>query len=573
MKLEPEQIQKILKKPKNANLIKLAVERHEELKHFYTDFKPELVFKKVSQLLTPEKMDSFRTVYKNHAKALINKVVTHYQKVYEAHGRVFDFDFKNGIKDLTKFTEVRKSLYRGKSDNDYWQENGHKLCFVEPSSLHLKGLDKSGNPIVMKVPIEAVYDIEANEGGIEYVIILEKKEDDKYYHVYDQENYYVYESSSDGFRIAESEDGFMAGPHNAGRCPIDFIYDDDETTDNFIVKRNPISDSIPSLYSYVILRTFYENYKYFAAFGREIKPEARCDYKDHSRGLECYGGMLAPMSLDVTLENPEECPSCSKKKNKSVMGEIYEIPINMQSNPDFIKALPNLYHRYDADSNVLKFQAEDIDNLKKEITDDCIGVGFSMGGTRTTAINMDQVRSNFDDQESNLVWFSKNIENTWSADLQTISNILNYKSDINLKLGRKYFLKSTSELYGELKVLQESTSSEALIGYKIEEIAMTENKHNERFLLRKRILDILQPYSSFTSKYVSDNRESLSPESVLMYNRFSEVLSEFEFLNGRVETFGVEIEDKSRRIELIKTEFYKILNQIENGRYQETGES
>ncbi len=493
--------------------------------------------------------------------------MTHYLKIYDAHGRVMNFQFES-LNSHLRFEDKTEGIYNGVGGDEYWKNNGHKLCLLEPNSLHLKGTDAEGNTLVKKIPVESIHDIDADEAGVKWVVIKEEDKIDQgkfYYHVYDGLNFSVWQKSNDsnGFEMVSLDDSSLfsgINQHGAERCPADFIFNENQSTDNFIIKKSILSDSIKDFYSYVILKTFYENYKYFGAFGKEIVPKQRCDYKDKESGARCYNGTLRSNDPSSGFE-PQSCPACSSQKNSQVMGAVYEIPIEMQGNETFISNFDKMFKRIDADAGILQFQAEDIEALKSDIESDCIGKGFGLS-VRKQAINQDQVRSNFDDQESNLIFFSERVETTWSNDLDTVRQIMSMTGSVSITLGRKYFLKSTVELYGELDQIQKSTSNVAVINNKLDEIVLTENKHNQRFLERKKLFSVLQPYSAFPYEYVKEIRETAPPLSIAMYDRFQEVLSEFEFLNGPIETFGIEIEDKRVRIDSIRKEFKNILNKI-----------
>lgn len=590
MILQETKILELLAKPKNGEKLQKALENQQELKHFSFGSTPDLVFNKIEDILTSDKLDTFKKVYKNHPQTLINQIVTHYKKIYEAHGRVFAFDFGKNVEAEVKFDLLREKIYNQVDDTKYWKDFAHELVFTEPNSVFLTGIGYESVPQIKRIKLENIHDVEATEAGIQYLIVKEvvKTETTKYnrFWIYDELNYYVYRespNSKDGFEkeVVFSEDDeitYMEGPHGAKRCPAHFLYDVNETSDDFIVKKSPISDSIKDLYSYTILRTFYENYKYFSAFGKEIEAETRCEYTDHLLKVKCKNGWLESTEIDHPV-TPKECPNC--RKNKNVMGRIVKIPLNQQNNEEFLKSLPNMFTKIDADTTILEFHSEDIEKIKGEILSDCMGSGYGQS-YRQQAVNEDQIKSNFEEQEANLNYFKQKIEAAWAYNLARAGEMFSDSFlGLSINLGNKFFLKSTDQLYAELELLYKGTSNFATIQNKQYEIVLTENKHNEAFLDRHKIISVLQPFSLLPQSYVAENRAMLmqtQPYMLRMYDNFGQVLALFEFTNGRVENFGINIESddpeknaKNLRIDKLISNFKEILNkQILSGYGEKT---
>lgn len=604
MSLSQEEILNLIEQPKNREILDTAKRYELELKHFYardyTDaYNDNVVCERARPLLTGKKFTKFKEVYQNYALPLVNKVQTHYSKIFSSFGGVFEYRF-NGekIDAQVAFEDSLNTIYNGISDKEYWSENGHVLVNTQPNSIFLTTTKKDGLLRIKHIPLDHIHDVEANEAGIEYVIIQNKiKVDDKdlkMFHVFDDTFFHILLEKSSGFQFVEfEEDGTIKEleqinfkEHGAKSCPAVFASAKllNEPGNEFILRKSLISDSIPDLYDYVILKTLYLHYKQFSAFGKEIRAQTRCSYKDEELNVSCDGkGFLNPIFGNKTSKYPlggNICPTCAEKnKNKGVGGEVVEIPIEMQGNEAYIANLPNLFQRINADSSILTFHSDDIKSLEDKILSDSIGSGFGEG-FRRQAVNADQVMFSYDDIESNLNREAKSIEKTWSYSVNRAGEMFSSSFvDSLIKLGRNHLLKTTEQLYEELKIISSTTSNLALIGKKKKEILLTESRNNDRLIRRSSRLDQVVPFMEYSAEYVSTNKDTLfqiSPEGVDLYYSKTQVLAIFEALNGPVEDFGAGIinefgePDEEAAIKKIREELLNIMknNGLTNDREQ-----
>jgi hypothetical protein len=594
--LNEVQIQKLLKKPANSASLEEARKNEHELREFAVKKKQKLVFADVEKILVSAKYEKFQVVHKNWTKALINKVETHYSRIFDAFGRVFDFNFGTNIADHVAFKELRTTtLFEGQGDETYFRNFAHKKAIQEPNSVFLTGFNDNMEIQVKHIKLSRIFDIEASPSKIEYLIIVQqmKLEDGtkfKRFFVYDDIQVSIWDETNDGHvavpigEVIQMPDGSFQQEifalHGNNQVPAVFAYDenmgsdDDGEAENFIIKKSILSDSIPQLYAYSILKTFYLNYKHFGAFGKSFRTETRCNFVDESANVKCSSGKLVPLNAQKAhkpIGGSYDCPACNGgQKNQEAMGEVIEIPINQQGNPDLVANFTKLNFRIDADKGILEFHTQDVEKMKNGILADIIGDGFGES-YKQQAINADQVRMNFDDQESNLNHYKHKIEKVWNMS-ETFAAELFSESfiDLTVSLGTRFFLKTNDQLYSELKLINETSSDQAAVDMKNMEIFLTEYRNNKNLIERQRVLKVLKPFSWLPIDYVTNNRAELQTNqmgSVQMYDNFGQVLAAYEFAFGPIENAFLNANFQSpaakmAQLSKINDKFKEILNEI-----------
>lgn len=566
MILNHETIVKILEIPKNAKSLGEIKESEEWNNLFYSDMNNNLLFKKIERLLDDDKMEKFKLVYKNHAQTWISQIKDHFMNIYTAHGRNIDYDFGENATAKLSFEKLRKTLFNGLSDTKYFQDFGHAVNLTAPSSLLLATQSERGINI-SRVKTSQIHDYESNESGLEYLVIKERviKEHEDYtrYWVYDDINYWVYRDGTNGFELEKSEGIVNFGTHDSTKCPAVQFYGVKKYTDNFLVNKTVWEDGRKDMISYNILKTMYENYKYFGAHGKEIRPKDRCDHKTSSH--RCQNGVMISLDPENT-STPGACPRCSK--NRSVMGEVIHIPIQLQMNKEFMANIGNLYQFINADSNILSFHLEDLNQMEAKFLDSIVGKGY--GQTfKGQAVNEDQIRNNNEAQKAKLDAYKQKNEDSaqYILDRAAEMHSRSFRGS-SYKLGNKYFLQDVTELRNELKEIKTNTSNVSVIRKKQREIILTEYRNDEKFLQEEEIMNIIHPWSMLSEASIMANRDYYMrfPEKWDMFNNIGTVKALFELRHGNIATFNVDQEDAIKRIEGIEEIFYDILKQVTNGK-------
>ena len=586
--LREEDFRKYIKAPKNKKHLENAVKHEMELMQFYSNKHPELVYKKVEQLVNKQKLAKFKDVYKNHSQSIINTVLKHNSKVFDAHGRHYAADFGENVEAETEFSEVRKMLHEGISDNRFWKTHGNKIMHLEPNSVFLTGLEliEDDGLIDLRIttkhiPLKAIWDVEASVKGIEYLVVKEKiekenGEEDVIYHCYDDVNYMRFIGQKDGVELI-----FEPQPHELNRNPAKFasnVYDKQTP----VIRYSVLSHFIYDLYTINILRTFYENYKYFSAFGKDIEPETFEDYTGRIERQKKKTAAIDPNAGWVSMQDFHRILK-EGKVNSNVMGNITKIPWEMINEKDRVQAYLEAFKKIEADVKILEFHNSDLDRIQDQVVENIIGRGHGEN-LRTEAINQDQVFANFDDLESNLNDYKENVEETWNYNLVNAAKITSPSFvKLELSLGEKYFLKSANQLFAELDLMIKTTNNYAAIQQKLKEIILTQNKNNPQFIEREQIISILQPFQGLAPTYFQKFRSDIlrrQPEDVTLFENFHQIIAIFEAMNGPIENFGKQLE-MERRIERLKEGLEMIRKQyfnfepiiVENGQEnQEPGE-
>lgn len=575
--LSEEQIKELIKKPLSRPILEKAAKQEQKLRQYYDNsFKEEVIYNNVSPLLTSQKFSKFKIVFKNHPQTLVNRIERHYHKVFTARGKSFSFDFGNDQDAESDFISKTRNMFEGMDGSQFFRDKGSKLAITQPNSVYLLGskIDEVGEEIVIvkHVKLKNIHDIMADVRGIRYVIFkfeekINGKQVDKFW-VYDDLFYSAWIKDANGLHLDNDITPTLI-LHNNSVCPVTWVYDDNENTQEEISKKSILTDSLKDFLEYSIMKTFYTNYKYFGAFGKDFEPETRCDFKDTTNNVQCNGsGILLRIDQDKIFSFPGNvaaCPNC-QGKNDAVMGKVVKIPIQQQSNEVLISNYRNMNFRIEADHNLLTFHNGDIAELKKQILIDVIGEGFGQMNNNQ-AINQTQVVANFDDQESNLNFYGSKIEKAWDFLLTRAAELIAPESfnTLSVRLGKQYFLKTTGQIQDELKGLYEGTNNDALINQKQVELLLTDNKNGNDMLKRYELVRVLKPFSSYPLSYITENRANLQllyPNRIMLFDNFDTILARFEVKFGKLETLFIDTFNSDLVIKNMIAKFNDILQDI-----------
>lgn len=572
--LDQQQIKELINKPENLASIAEAKKDQAYYKQFYNNENPEVITNRAKELLNADDFILFKSLFKNPVRPLINKVETHFKKIYGSDNRIIKSSFGDDKKASEDFTKLRKKLYHGLPDIDYWRRFAHKLIFTEPSSLFLTAFDGIALTTA-HMPLSKVHSISANEMGVEYVIFKEEKEGQVYYYCYDSLYYSIYKETEQGIILDTTVlDGGVivdkTGFHGANKCPVTRVYEEVKSVGDNIVMKNPLTDYIDEICTYSIFKTIYDEYKYFSGFGNEVRAETNCmGFNDGS--YTCNGEFMFPNGKP---NESTKCTACTQKK-KTVGGERITIPRNQQSE-EFLKNVKSMYFRVEADSNILTFHSSDIKSFKYSVLEDIIGEGY--GSSRDQQVNKTatETKLTFDDQESNLYGFKEPVERSWSNTLDISGSMLSVSYEYSVvSLTDKWYLQSINGLQEEYSQLRNVTSSQVLLQAKEDEIVRATYKNNDTFMKRHHIIKALQPFSGLTEEYINTNYLSLSqsnPNAMILRDNFTQVLAIFEAEDGDIEDYFTD-SNYSIMLKNIKIKFLNILNDLGYGEGDRAGET
>lgn len=575
-----EEIKKVILKPENEESLKTAKLMEKQLSHFFTgQHVDDVIFIPVGKILTDKKYTVFKNTYKTWTKPIVNRVKTHYGKVFTASGgRVTNvFEGSESEEKQLAFNEMLTTVYTGVPDFKYWESIGINLSFYTPNSTFITA-QKDGEIVIKHAPLDSVRSVKCDESGIRHIVYCyEQKvngDTQKVYYSYDDLNFYALTHGQDGkLQVMTSTDGsLMAGPHGAKKNPVTFVSSElvEGAADHgFVLRKSRITDSIGDLFSYAVLKTFYLSYKYYGAFGKEIKAQTRCNYKSEELNIRCDGrGNVMALNPELSsVIGDGTCPQCATK-NTGILGEIVSIPIEMQGEKNFVANISQMFQRIDADTGILEFHSSDIEALEAKIKTDCIGRGFG-SAINNQAVNRDQVRVSYDDIESNLNEFSRYLTQTWNYSVNRAGEM--YSSEFrkyHRVLGKKYFLKSSRELIEELGKLAQVTNDQALIDIKTHELIETETRNNPKAEKRAQRIRQVKPFNDFSLNYMAANQDGMrliNADAVDLFFNFNQVLSIFESEHGRLEEFAArsiqeEVRPETQVIQEIQAELYSILD-------------
>jgi hypothetical protein len=496
MILSTEKIFELIKKPKNAAILKEAVIEEKTLKAYATGENKHLIIDECLKMLVPERQPKFKESFGLHTKPLIDKVATHFQRIFDATGRVIDNkffdseqkqDFENYV---SKCYESASKNKNGLSSEYYYKHIGLESILFEPNNIALidfsitkndqgayDKIDKRNEPFVSTVNIKQIWDIDSSARGIEYLIIyneyLKNTQKTKQFFVVDDLNYTLFELNKSG-----NPQLILQNRHNFECVPATHISSYNKYKGNYTIKKSPISDSLDDLYAWILLKNFSKMYGWESGVPTQLQPKFKCDNTHHT-GVHCNNGIFK-----LNDGQSAYCEKCQRKsQEKTAWGKVVEIPmeyLETESAERFMK----LFSYVDFNTDVMRFHEEDLSKKEEKIISDIIGKSQNSVSKSKEARNEIDVQSDTEDMRRVLASVSEMIEQTWQFTDSLIAKARNYNSYVSssIFLGRGYMLQSKEKYYNEYDLLRKAGADDFLLNKKLSEIIETEYGYDKNFV-------------------------------------------------------------------------------------------
>lgn len=559
--LSSDQIIDRINNPVNRGEITQACENEQELKAFCTRKEnQDYILDFVKGMVVNAKYEAFQKEYLNATVDIIDQVRKQYKKVNDAQEKNIRFEFDSSVKEI-EFSNLRKTLYNGLSDVDFFSESieralymPHNILFVIPDS------DLEGLPNIKEYNISHVWDLECSVSGIDFICFKKSYQDSdkELYFGADSEKYFSYVMEKGN--VVESEEVFFI---NFEKCPAFWVWNVN-IPESLILKKSLLYDSLSYLYDYSVTWNGNNQYKRASAYPTEFRAKAFQKIESKNPPNNSNSNIPYNGADDYVQKTPNAAFLRSEKpKNQTKLGATVELDIFTTATEkldQYIKA----HFRLESDSEILKFHETNIDAQRKLILAQICGEGFGQSSTRE-AINIKQVQMNFDNQESNLDDFRNYIQKSWKGANDIAAKIFsNTFVESVVFLGDEYFLRTASQLNEELTAMKEAGFPQSDIEEKVKKIRQTQNKHNPSYLNRANILSEIQPFQNFDSNFINQSAQFLQQfqfKDYTLYLNFQLVVSLFEQNNGKVQDYQVDL-PYYIRVSQIREEFYKINDEI-----------
>ena len=562
-------------------------------------------------LLVPERHAKFRQTFGIHTMPIMDKVQTHFQRIFDATGRFIDSKFEN-LEEKRDFEQYIKTAYEssegkqnGLSFLEFFKREAIKAIVFAPNTALVidfpARIDTDndeimlGNslPNVQKVSVFKFWDIKVSSRGVEYIIIKSeiKSVTDKQkvlktqYFVIDSEKYVLYEKPNK----SQDLDLIIEEFHTFPKAPVDFIAQQDRYKTKYFPKKSVAWDSIDDLKKWLFIANLMKVYQYESGVPVSFELQQKCRHKEryydprtqqYNQTDECgslynMGSFNIPVSYDQATGKygyeRRACLSCKKKtQEKMSWGKKFEIPESWFENKgESVKALLQTYATVDFNTEIITVNEESLQGQRSQIEIDIIGKGYNSEKSKE-AKNTDQVFADLQDLHRVLSSVSEQTERSMKFTLDYIALGRGYTTFISNEvfLGRGYLLQSTKQNLEEYKELRENGVNPYFLNRKQFEMFQSQYGYDKATLELFEIFASLTPYGNLplTEVYKNYNTYKENPKTLLdFYKRIyaDQIMQEFITKND-VQLWGRDVGYSAR---------YRRIERLMNQRAQELAEN
>lgn len=557
MVLSLEQIQELLKSPKNKAAIQDAVNHEARIqlhtkavdnKHkaspYFVEF---LAWVKNGIKLPADKYAAFEGMcqFPLATTALCNTIFDEYEKIFTAQDSYFDIEMlDDSMKE--ELTEYLKTV----NVNEYFRTKGFEEYKKQPASIYVVDMPamQTGprpRPYFSKIAIQSVWDIaeEKLPDGKTRIGYLIHKPDAKTFVVLDDAAYWKFVREDNGDDRLE-----VYAPHILGYCPATFLvrtslYDAEDNSP--VARKVPISDSLGDLDWLLAYKIFERMYEVYGPFPINTVPESNCNYVD-ALNNPCHSGYVTGIDQEgKTYEH--ECPVCAKR---SIVGPgtVFTLPI---PNGPEMPVLKDPVTITPADVESLDYITKKIDYLEREIFAN--NVGDSDQNITKEAINQDQVLMNMEGRRSVLQKIKKDFELTEKFLIDTMGRLMygDYYIGAQVNYGEQFLLLSADEVVLQYTAYKKAGLPNYMINQKKKRLIQTEYRTNAYEQQRALLLDRLEPWPDLSiSECVTFQLDKLFPDKFFLKLDFAKFVSKFEIANADIVQWGsaISLDQKIKKL-------------------------
>lgn len=602
MILTVTQAQNLIKKPKNQRWLDEARNQELKMRAFASgQNQDKAVVDNLCKLFVSERQQKFRETFAMHTKPIINKFHTHFSRVFNASGRLIEYNFQNPNErqDFENYIKTCFNSVDGKSNGidaeSFFTQKGveailkapNRVLFVDFPTHHqniknvytdARGrIDGKSTPCIGFVDAANIWDIESSVRGVEYIIIHNKFEIEKdkieQYYIIDDEKYMLFEK-----RSGSKFDLISSHNHLFNKCPAYQICQE-ELYIGKPLKKGALNDSLEDLEAWVLLANLTKVYQWESGVPTKFEPKAQCEGFSTDQqyfNYSCGKGFINVPDNSEDGYTKVHCPTCERKrKEKFAWGKQIDIDLEYFNEERYqaVEAYLKSFGYADFGTEAMRFNHDDLEIKRRQIEFDVIGKGQEIVQTKEARNEID-VYSDIEDQKRVMEFVAKQIESAWKWCLKHIAISREYSSfsDCVIFLGRGFMLQSKKEHYQEYNELLEAGADSLLLNKKLSEIAQTDYGHDQSFIEIFELIAAVIPYRHTPKEVLLDNLEKFK-ENKLMCVKFtlalhsSELIQEFTTLND-LNSWGSSI-TRQAKFKRLKKYFYTKAWEIYT---QETGE-
>jgi hypothetical protein len=554
MVLSEEQVQKLLKEPKNRKAIAQA-RRHEERILFHSEvadrkedipYYDDFILKVSNILLDQRKVATFESLLEMPFRtvAINNRIQDIQKKVFESQDSYLELSARQPeqAQDLSEYLDAI-------GESQFWEEEGFTRRYGECNRLLVVDTqprqgEQAPRPFFYTVGFHQVHDMELEGQEIAYVIF---KTGEKERFVIDGSGYRRYEQDQQGNWNLTTE-----GTHDLPYCPVHFVVSTPlNERVNPLTRWAATSPVIGTMDRYLFMYTAKNNYELLGAMPPWWTYETQTSCEDPA----CDNGQL---TVEIGNETKiVECKDCKNRKDAQSMlraGGIYIVPAPADSQDADLR---DPIGKVDADRGALDFNSLNVDKLADVIIQSVTGVTSNIVGQE--AINEKQVKAQLDSERGSLLFLAKDIAITrkWLVDTLGRLRLGDGYLGSTVNMGTDFFLLSELQEINEYNQLRTSGLSRHMLMVKQDQIRQRMMKGKPRLQQRSLILEAIEP---LTQSSVAECQQLyatglLSTDDLLVKIHFADLVRQFEYEYGDL----VEYRRSSpftERVEDIKTKLY-----------------
>jgi hypothetical protein len=566
MALSNDQVIKLIKTPINAPNLKKAIDHESRLK-FHTNVitdthlisntgdKPESIkdlpyytifLTWVKTILkAPDKYEQFKRllVFPLKTNEIVDDISDEYVKIFNAEDSFVHIEFKDDAL-KSDFSEFLDSI----NIEEFWHDDCFNAMMKAINSIIIVDMPQIQEsdwpePYVYLIDINKVIDYKQNQKG-DFIYLIFKVKDD-YVAVFDEEFYRLYHKEGDSYML------MIQSPHDLQYCPAKSFWSDTVDNLNPINKHAPLSSNLGRLDWQLFFETAKESLDIYAAYPIYWAYESTCDYKDQD-GNPCVEGNI--ISLNDQDKIIGKCPICASKLLVGP-GSLIEAPlpienVTLQVPPAGIIPI----ERQSLDYNV-----QETDRLRAQIIAGATGKNKLI---QNTAINQDQVQSQFENQTNILNWIARNFEKAHKWTIDTLGK-LRYGDSYggsSVYYGSSWYLQSVDDAIQEYSKSKAAGMPAYILAVKMAKIEHIQSKNNYIEKNRLEIMRYLEPYPLLTLNDLKNlGIDVTDPKGFLLKANFYTFVSQFELEYGSILEFGSALELKTK-IDKIKAKLLEYVN-------------
>ena len=495
------------------------------------------------ELLPKDKVERFKQLITVPLPTieLTESIFSHLYNVFKGQDSFYRYQFENPETDED---------WNGFVNYEFWETHGFAAMINAIDSVWVLDLPKDQvtelpEPKDRLIDISTVIDIDVDpDNNCQYIIFRIGD----YVYQYDDTFIRVYKVEKDKLAVLPE----LEIAHALGYCPARMFWSDPLMVANTINKKAPLTNVLGDLDWLLVCHVFKKymeianSYPILATYAQRDNYEGSRQESDRGRPEESkttQGGAFIGAGTQIQVETP-------------LAGEH-----DPMANP--VKFI-------NPDVNTLQFHVDNIIDKRDTIFYSVVGKDSD---TTKEAVNEKQVMASFESQSSILMKIAQNFKKIQEFAEKCKADIrygVGQLTDISIDFGTKFFLRSATDLIGDLEVAKKNGSHSSVVTTIMDEITEAKFRNDKIGMQRATILQELDPLpdKTFDEAVKILEKGAITKEQFIIKMNLPSFAKRFEREQAPLTEFA-SARPYSTKIDLILEEFEKYAEEI-TGEDEET---